>query len=209
MIRSPCFRPLAVVALAASLSACGSSVPLRYHTLSLPGAATPARGSAAMLVEVLPIAVPERINREDLVLTAPGGQLDVRDGDRWAAPLGDEIRQLVDDSLWRRLRAADTYAAPVTVSADGLPQYRLALRLERLEAISGQRAVTEATWTLRRLPQGKPVICRALAVEPLMAMTADAAVAALSATSAQVSEVIAASLERLHGGVTDPCGGEG
>ena len=208
MMRLPCLRPLAAVALAASLAACGSSEPLRYHTLSRPGAATSSRGSAAMLVEVLPIAVPERINREDLVLTGPGGQLDVRDGDRWAAPLGDEIRQLVDDSLWRRLRAADTYAAPVAVSADGLPQYRLALRLERLEAIPGQRAVSEATWTLRRLPQGKPAICRALAVEPLPAVTMTAAVAALSATSAQVSEAIATSLERLHGGVADPCGGK-
>jgi hypothetical protein len=120
--------------------------------------------------------------------------------------LADEIRQMVDNALWRRLRAADTYAAPVAASADGPPQYRLALRLERLEAIPGHQAVTEATWTLRRLPQGKPIICRATAVEALPATTPEAAVAALSVSSARVSDSIATSLERLDGGLTNPCG---
>lgn len=190
-----------------ALAGCGASTPLRYHALSTGGGATLTQGSAALLVEVLPIAVPERVNREEIVLNGAGGQLDVRSGDRWAAPLADEMRQLVDDALWRRVRAADVYAAPVSPSANGLPQYRLALRMERLEATAGRQAVVEASWTVRRLPQGQPAICRAGATEPLAAATPDAAVAGLSKASARVAEAVAASLERLHLGVANPCEG--
>lgn len=193
--------------LTTALAGCGASTPLRYHALSTSGFATLAQGSAAVLVEVLPIAVPERINREEIVLTSAGGQLDVRSGDRWAAPLADEMRQLVDDALWRRLHAADVYSAPVTPSANGLAQYRLALRMERLEALPGRQAVAEATWTVRRLPQGQPAICRAGAAEPLAATTPEAAVAGLSKASGRVAEAVAASLERLHLGVANPCEG--
>lgn len=195
------------LALTATVAACGASAPLRYHALSSGGGADLAPGSAAVLVEVLPIAVPERLNREEIVLTAASGQLDVRSGDRWAAPLSDEMRQLVDDALWRRLRAADIYAAPVTPSANGLPQYRLALRVERMEAIAGRQAVVEATWTVRKLPQGQPAICRAGAGEALAAPTPEAAVAGLSRASAMRAEAVANSLQRLQQGAATPCEG--
>jgi uncharacterized lipoprotein YmbA len=202
------FPRLALATLmAAALAGCGASTPLRYHALSTGSATTLPQGSAAMLVEVLPVAVPERVNREEIVLLSPGGQLDVRSGERWAAPLSDEMRQLVDDALWRRLRAADIYAAPVTPTANGLPQYRLALRMERLEAQAGRQAMAEATWTIRRLPQGQPAICRAGAAEALAAATSEAAVAGLSRAASRVAEAVAASLERLHAGAANPCEG--
>lgn len=200
-------RLAASLLLAATVAGCGASTPLRYHALSSGGGGPLASGSAALLVEVLPIAVPERINREEVVLTGANGQLDVRSGDRWAAPLADEMRQLVDESLWRHLRAADIYVAPVVPTGTGLPQYRLALRLERLEAIPGHQAVAEASWTMRRLPQGQPAICRAGISEPLSGATAEAAVAGLAGASARLAEAVAASLGRLHAGTGNPCEG--
>ncbi len=200
-------RLAAPLLLATAVAGCGASTPLRYHALSSGGGAPLASGSAALLVEVLPIAVPERINREEVVLSGVGGQLEVRSGDRWAAPLADEMRQLVDESLWRQLRAADIYAAPVAPAGNGLPQYRLALRVERLEATPGRQAVAEASWTVRRLPQGQPAICRSGATEPLSASTAEAAVAGLARASARLAEAVAASLGRLHAGTDNPCEG--
>ncbi|BAE51816.1 PqiC family protein [Paramagnetospirillum magneticum] len=203
----PLPRLAASLLLAATLAGCGASTPLRYHALSSGPTAPLASGSAALLVEVLPIAVPERINREELVLSGPGGQLEVRAGDRWAAPLADEMRQLVDESLWRHLRAADIYVAPLAITGSGLPQYRLALRLERLEATPGRQAVAEASWTVRRLPQGQPAICRTGATEPLPDASTEAAVAGLARASARLAEAVAASLGRLHAGTANPCDG--
>lgn len=203
MTALPRLAPLALVLM---LAGCGASAPLRYHALSANGGDALAQGSAAVLVEVLPVAVPERVNREEIVLTAPGGQLDVRSGERWAAPLADEMRQMVDDALWRRLRAADVYAAPAGPASGGLPQYRLAVRMERLDAAVGRTALAEATWTVRRLPQGQPTICRAGASEALAGPDTAAAVAGLSKAAARVADAVAASLERLNAGAANACG---
>lgn len=203
----PWFRPAVATLLVAGLAACGASPPMRYHGLSAaaPGPSSP--GSAALLVEVLPVIVPERVNRDEIVLTAADGQLDVRDDDRWAGPLTDEIRQLINDALWQRLRAADSYAAPVALAPDGVAQYRLALRIERFDAIPNGQAVVEASWTLRRLPQGRPAICRAGTTESLAGVVPQAAVAALSVAAKRVAAMVAASLDRLHQGSVDLCSG--
>ncbi len=201
------YRLVSAVALTALLAGCGASTPLRYHALA-PGAAAPGpSGGAAVLVEVLPVAVPERLNREEVVLTAPGGQPELRGNDRWAAPLADEMRQMVDDALWRRLRAADVYGAPPLPGSAGMPQYRLALRIERLDATPGGQAVAEASWTLRRLPQGAQAFCRSAAAESVAASDTVTAVAALGRASSRLAAAVAASLERLNSGTADPCGG--
>ena len=200
------YRLVSAVALTALLAGCGASTPLRYHALA-PGAAAPGpSGGAAVLVEVLPVAVPERLNREEVVLTAPGGQPELRGNDRWAAPLADEMRQMVDDALWRRLRAADVYGAPPLPGSAGLPQYRLALRVERLDATPGGQAVAEASWTLRRLPQGAQAFCRSGTAEAVAGTDTAGAVAAMGHAASRLAAAVAASVERLNSGAADPCG---
>lgn len=183
----------------AGLAGCGNSPPVRYHALSGPSAGN-GSGGAHLLVELLPIAIPERLNRAEMVLTRENGRLDVRDGDRWAAPLSDEIRQTVADALWRNLRAAEIYQAPVANSAGGLPQYRLALRLERFEAAPGRAANVDGSWTLRRLPQGQSSTCRVSIAIPLPGQTAEDASAALAEGTGRVAQAVADSMERLERG---------
>lgn len=199
-----------VVLASLALAGCGASAPVRYHALGT-GADQPGpSGGAAVLVELLPVAVPERLNRDEVVLSGGTGALTVLDGDRWAAPLADEIRQSVDDALWRRLRAADVYAAPVQASQGNLPQYRIALRIERMEAQPAVGALVEASWTLRRLPQGAASVCRASFTSPLSGGNpADAAVAAWTEASGRMARAVAASLDHLNRGSADPCGAEG
>ncbi|MDO8608108.1 MAG: PqiC family protein [Phaeospirillum sp.] len=194
-----------ILAATLVLSGCGTSPPPRYHALSLP-AEQQASGRARMLVEILPIALPERLNREEMVLTGESGQLDVRENDRWAAALPDEIRQIVTDTLWRTLWAADVYRVPVPVEASA-PQYRLALRIERFEAIPGKTAQVEGSWTARRLPRGAPVVCRANFTIALPGRTPEAAAAALAVGAGQLALALADSLGGLTQDKADTCAG--
>lgn len=198
---------LLALTLAAALSGCGTSPAPHYHAL---GVAAPAQatGGAKLLVEILPVAVPERLNREEMVLTGESGQLDVRDGDHWAAPLADEIRQILADTLWRRLWAADVYQAPVVPVAGGPSQYRLALRIERFEAVPGRSAVVEGSWTARRLPQGGLATCRASITISLPGLTPDAAASALSDGTGQLARLVADSIGGLDQGVASACPAE-
>ena len=178
------------------LCGCGSSPPIHYHILTTT-APHHSSGSARLLVEVLPVALPERLNREEMVLIGASGQLDVRDGDRWAAPLPDEIRQIISDTLWSRLGAADVYQAPVAPGATTLPQYRLALRIERFEAGPGRSAIVEGSWTARHLPQGPSATCRASISVPLPAGTPEGAAAALSDGTGRLAQQVADSIGHL------------
>ncbi|MDE1146123.1 MAG: PqiC family protein [Azospirillaceae bacterium] len=204
---------LAAMAGTLALAGCGGSTPIHYHALAAAPSGPPATGSARVLVEILPVAVPERLNRAQMVLTDAGGRLDVRDDDRWAAPVADEMRLALANALWQGLHAVDTYQAPVTPAPNGPPQYRLALRLERFDATPGGTAVVDGTWTVRRLPQGTAATCRTGFSLPVGGATPDAAAAALSDGATKLAGAVADSLARLDqappGTTPAPCATDG
>ena len=196
-------RRLSLVMVFALLAGCSASPPTRYHALTQ--TTPPAGGGGArMLVEFLPVAVPERLNRDEMVLTGADGGISVRESDHWAAPLSDEVRQIVADALWRKSGAADDYKAPLPLSASKLPQYRLSLRIERFEAGPGHAALVDAGWTLRRLPEGSSAVCRVV-IPGDAADGPDAAARTLSAATARLADAVAESLQRLDQGAATPC----
>jgi hypothetical protein len=200
-------KTLVMGVAALTLLGCSSSPPLRYHALStkIPASQEASVGSAALLVEILPISIPERLRREEIVFSTANGGLSVLDTDRWAAPLQDEVRQILDDALWRSLKASDVYQSPVAKTTSALPQYRLALRLETFDAIANDHATVESSWTIRQIPQGPIAVCRARFIIPLTGLSVEAAVGALAEGSTKMAQTVSVSLDRLQRGETVPC----
>ena len=196
-------RHLSLLMVLALLAGCSASPPTRYHALTQT-APPAAGGSARMLVEFLPVAVPERLNRDEMVLTGVDGAISVREADHWAAPLSDEVRQIVADALWRKSGAVDDYKAPLPLGASKLPAYRLSLRIERFEAGPGHAALVDAGWTLRRLPEGAAAVCR-LVIQGDAADNPDAAARALSAATVRLADAVGESLQRLESGAAASC----
>ena len=123
-------RIFALVAIGA-LTACSSSPPMRYYTLSVtePGGSTsgaasttsvsetaPASGGAATQgsstagtavtpVHVGSITIPGEIDRMQLVNRIDANRLQVSDMDRWAAPLDEMIRRTLAADLAARMPA--------------------------------------------------------------------------------------------------------
>lgn len=181
-----------------ALAGCGASPVTHYHTLQ--SSLAPATGGGAeRLVEVLPVLVPASVDRNELVLTDADGRLDVQQSERWSGDLAEQLRGVLADALWREARATDVYAAPVPQGASQLPQYRLAVRFERLDA-RPQGATVAASWTLRRLPDGRALNCRSAAERGITAFTADAASQALGAAAADIATTIAAEVARFDRG---------
>lgn len=188
------------------MAGCGTSPPVRYHALSTPdGAGAPPSGSARVLVEILPVAVPEHLERGNLVLGDGRGRTSVLETDRWLAPIADDLRRIVADSLWRTVRATDTYDAPVSASAAGRPLYRLAIRLDRFDAVPGGTAAVTGSWTLNRLPDGRVHACRWAGRAPVTGPDPAAAASALATASRELADRIATSLERAVAGRAELC----
>jgi len=199
-------RSIVVLAL---LAACASSPPVRHHTLTNPGAAASVMdGPAApqVLVEILPVVVPEGVARDGIVLMDPAGRVTVLPGDRWLAPVADELKQVVTDTLWESARATDTYDAPVPAGATALPQYRLALRIERFDAVSGRAAAVAGSWTLRSLSDDSVHICRWAGTQPLAGSDGAAAASALAGASHRLAARVGDSLRKAVSGGADVCG---
>lgn len=191
----------------ALLGGCGASAPTHYHTLSRPGSAPmESSGSAQVLVEILPIAVPESLAGTNFVMNDGNGRVSVLDSDRWLAPIADDLRQVVADSLWRWARATDTYQAPVPPASSRLPRYRLAIRVERFDTTAGQSGIVAGSWTLRHLPDGMAQVCRWSTTQPLAGTGAAAAADALAQASQRLADQIGKSLRRAVDGGDDPCG---
>lgn len=167
MIRSIRFS---LFVLTLGLAACTTSAPVRHYTL-LPAQedVRPQRAQANLVVEVLPVAVPEYLNQPQLVVRQDdSGMLAVLDDERWLGPLDDEIRNALSARLLDHLGIQDV--AGLSWPGD-VQVIRVKLQIRRLDAWPGKRAQLEAAWTLgdARDPAGARLVCQGRFEQPAAA----------------------------------------
>jgi uncharacterized protein len=153
MIRARNLRVGAVfLAASATLAACASA-PVHYYTLVAQAdqsRVSAAADPAAIQFELLSIGVPAEVDQPQLVVREGGERVDLLDGERWIAPLSDEVHTALAADLARALPGQDVSA----LGAGGKPVLRLKLDLRRFESVPGAYALIEAAWSLRRLNNG-------------------------------------------------------
>jgi len=155
---------LAIAALALVLGACGSVPPVRYYTLVPPagglvppagGDATVAPASRSFQFELLPVTVPAQVDQPQFVVRQGGQGVSVLQGQRWIAPLGDEVRGALSADLTQNFHAQDVTGLP----AEGASVVRIKLDLRRFDSVPGGYASIDAAWSVRPLKGGEPLAC--------------------------------------------------
>ncbi len=152
-------RALLAVALA-GLVACASA-PLHYYTLIAPDTVGPAapvqpisadpasatsnRGGLAF--ELLPVSVPAQVDQPQLVVRDGEQRMLLLDGERWIAPLGDEVRSALAADLARSLPGHDVSGLP----AGTQPRLRIRFDVRRFDSQPGQYAVLGGSWSVREV----------------------------------------------------------
>jgi uncharacterized lipoprotein YmbA len=153
----------AVVLLA--LAACSASAPpARLYSLmpAEPAARDASRTPIAIALE--PIRVPAQVDQPQWLVRLPDDSLAVLEQERWASPLGDELRQALLEELAARYGAVEGRA---TGAASVL---RVGVDLRRFDSIPGLEARIEATWTVAASGGAAPLLrCEALLREPAAA----------------------------------------
>lgn len=149
-------RPVMAALAAVVLAAC-SSAPMHYYTLvPAPDSAPSDSGvpPASFQFELLPVGIPAQDDVPQLVVRQGGQAVDLLNGERWIAPLADEVRSALSVDLSRRLHAQDiTGGLPI----DGKPVLRIKVDMNRFDSSPGNYALLEATWTIRPL-KGEAVL---------------------------------------------------
>jgi len=147
---------LAIATLALVLGACGSAPPLRYYTLVPPaGGATASPSAPAFQFELLPVTIPAQVDQPQMVVREGGQGVSVLQGQRWIAPLADELRGALAADLSRDFRAQDVTGLP----SQGKSTVRIKLDVRRFDSVPGSYAYLDAAWSVRSLSGGDPLAC--------------------------------------------------
>lgn len=195
----------------AFIGACSVSSTPNYYTLASTVKALPS--SAMRVIEVLPVGLPDRLDRTQIVLQDASGKSQLLDQQRWTSTLSSELRDGLSAGLQQRLGAVDRYRSG---SITTLPVYRIATDFSHFDVVrdrSGVNVNVSATWTVNRVEnvsgtsasvqEKRQVACR-MTFNTLANTSSlseiDALVSASRQSLDQVSNAIAASVLILDGG---------
>lgn len=148
---------LTAAVLALVLGACSSVPATRYYTLVSPagGESTVVPAVQPFQFELLPVAIPAQVDQPQLVVRQGGQGVAVLQGERWVAPLGDELRSALSADLARDFRAQDVSG----LASQGKSAVRIKLDVRRFESVPGSYAYIDAAWSVRSPKGGEPLAC--------------------------------------------------
>lgn len=144
MQRSATLTLISAATLMLALTAC-SGTQTRFYTLATFASDTVKPVSGAMpgttstmprqtFIEVLPVSVPERLARPQIVLRSDGTRIDIFEQDRWSAPLNSELRDALSSRIANRLGAFDVTRGGRPTNQ---PVYRIAVEVRQFDAARG------------------------------------------------------------------------
>ena len=194
-----------------TLTAC-STAPTRFYTLAATGASSPSPAAAKLsagapaagqtFIEVLPVSVPERLARPQIVVRTDDTRVDILEQDRWSAPFNNELRDALASGVANRLGAVDVTRGGRPVDQ---PVYRIVVELRQLDAVKGGKVDASFGWTVMRSDNNTSSVCRLAVVEPVSGAGIDGVVQGMQRAVANVADAISADVTALRAGKGGAC----
>ena len=185
-------RVVMLLAMAATACSLGGGIKETFYVLSGPEGAAPAGGPQALALYVGPVAVPDSVDRAQMVIQGSANQVDLAEEHRWAEPLKTAIPRVVAEHLMRLLGTPRVMSSRVGTSLD--VDYRVALEVQRFESSLSRGATVEVLWTVTGKRATPARSGRSSVTEPAAAATPEAIAAAHSRALGRVAADIAAAL---------------
>ncbi len=202
-----------VLILAVMLSACVTSTSTaRFYTLanniSPKNQADNMPPAATMAIEVLPIKVPERLKRPQIVITSKNSsKLKILEHDRWASSFNDELQDAFVSGLSRQLNAIDVSRGGRVANQ---PTYRVAIVLQQFNATPGEQVQANFGWTITHLnadarSAGNNMLSCYATISKMVGSDIDAVVKGVQETVADAIQAIAANVRSINNGEAGKC----
>ncbi len=185
-----------VIGAVVAFAGCGTSPPTRFYTLAPIGPSTGAAvvSLASPPLQVRAVHVPPAWDRIELLREIAPGQVQVREFDQWAAPLGRSARQALTEDLATRLPAGAVLFPQAARGSDASNGTDLTVDILSLR-VDGRRASMQVAWASRSLPTAawRRTLPATLEV-PVTSDDGDATAQALSGLLARLADLIVADL---------------
>ncbi len=137
-----------IVLFAALLSACGTTAPTSFYTLSPQSAANTAANpqSNRCIIDIGPVEIAPYLDRNQIVTRSSATRLSLTDIDHWAAPLDDTIANVLAVNLARLLPGTQ----PIVQSwPDANIQYKLLIKVLQFDSNASGDVHFKANWAIQ------------------------------------------------------------
>ena len=198
---------LAVVFLAAGCASVGEKT--KFYTLSVPSDTRgkdpyPGYSVTPIFIEVMPVSVPERLARPQLVVSSKGqdGELLVLEQARWSSPFNLELRDALAAAIAGKIGAIKVIRRGRLA---GQPIYRIAIELSQFDATVGGRVNARFDWTITHSTQARSAACYSVISESA-GDSIESLVKGIQHVVAAAAESISENLMQLNGGGAASCG---
>lgn len=190
-------RPIAWGALSLLLASCGSSPRTHFFMLSADQGGHAPASSVSFPVQLAAVHIPPALDRRQMVRMTGNNSVEISDTDRWSAPIGQMVRNVLAQDLTARLPEGrvilpDAPAPPGT--------HRLVVTISRFGPDANAAVRLDGSWVLLAAGADTAVMTRDFQLDSGPAPTADAAAQAMSRALGQLATEIAASLSDHHPG---------
>ena len=193
----------------AMLTACATPKnSTRFYTLANISPAENVAATTPIAIEVLPVNVPERLKRPQLVITTNNAtQLKILEQDRWSSSFNDELQDAFVGGITSQLGAIDVSRGG---RAANQPTYRIAIVLQQFNATPGEQVQANFGWTITALNSSeRSTVNRSLSCQATIsknvANDTDAVVKGIQAAVADVIQAISANVSSLNNGEVGKC----
>ncbi len=199
-----------IVALTIALAACATPATVRFYTLSNQMQNKPAgvSNTTPIAIEVLPVRVPERLKRPQLVITSKNvSQIKILEQDRWSSAFNDELHDAFVSGITNQLGAIDISRSGRVANQ---PIYRISIALQQFNATPGEQVQTNFAWTVRRLNADSSsgdmpsLSCQSI-ISKTVTSDINAVVIGLQEAVADVTKAISTNVTSLNTGRNTTC----
>jgi len=130
------------------LAACGTTAPTRFYLLSPMADPASTSGKNGVTILLAPVALPEHLNRPQIVTRQNGTQVRVDEFNRWAEPMAVHVSEILAENLSLLLGTEGVTITNRYKQAHG--DFHLSVKILRFDGWPGKEATLDCRWNLRR-----------------------------------------------------------
>lgn len=140
------------------LSACSTSPPVRYFSLSSAATVDRKDFNEAVVLGLGPMRMAEYLNRSQIVTRGAGTEVKVDEFNRWAEPLAVAFHRVVSTDIDSMMDGVSVLAFPWESAVRRQVNYRLLGDVIRFDADRSGRVVLETQWGITAADSGNAVV---------------------------------------------------
>lgn len=140
------------------LSACRTSPPVRYFSLSSTVSDVGMSVDEAVVLGLGPMRMAEYLNRSQIVTRGAGAEVKVDEFNRWAEPLTVAFHRVVSTDIDNMMNGVSVLAFPWESAVRNQVNFRLLGDVIRFDADRSGRVILETQWGITAADSGKVVV---------------------------------------------------